>query len=124
MFMSVVYFSLLLFVRIEQNIKIFNILHFAILHRKYIYNIIREKLFSLYPENTYLFVCGVTVHGATIKIVTPQANHITPQTFSIQIVNKQVLPQTVIFKTKYCSLSYAYKLLKYRDLLIRYRLKN
>jgi uncharacterized membrane protein len=96
--MSVVYFSLLLFVRIEQNIKIFNTLHFAILHRKYIYNIIREKLFSLYPENTYLFVCGV---------VTPQANHITPQTFSIQIVNKQILPQTVIFKTKYCSLSYA-----------------
>jgi hypothetical protein len=35
----------------------------------YIYNIVREKLFSFYPENTYLFVCGVTVNGVTIEIV-------------------------------------------------------
>jgi hypothetical protein len=41
--------------------------------------IAREKLFSFYPENTYLFVCSVTVHGVTIKIATPQ-------TFSIKIV--------------------------------------
>jgi len=53
-----VYFSLL-FVRIEQNIRIYNTFTFDILHRIY-----KERLFSLYPENTYLFVCGVTVHGA------------------------------------------------------------
>jgi hypothetical protein len=35
----------------------------------YIYNIVREKLFFFYPENTYLFVCGVTVNGVNIKIV-------------------------------------------------------
>ena len=51
--------------------------------------IAREKLFSFYPENTYLFVCSVTVHGVTIKIATPQ-------TFSIKIVNKHILPQTVL----------------------------
>jgi hypothetical protein len=59
--------------------------------------IAREKLFTFYPENTYLFVCSVTVHGVTINIATPQ-------TFSIEIVNKHILPQTVIFRTTYCSL--------------------
>ena len=79
--------------------------------------IAREKLFTFYPENTYLFVCSVTVHGVTINIATPQ-------TFSIEIVNKHILPQTVIFRTTYCSLFYAQKLFKHRDLLIRYRLTN
>jgi hypothetical protein len=29
---------------------------------------VRKKLFSFYTENTYLYVCGVTVHGVTIKL--------------------------------------------------------
>jgi hypothetical protein len=66
--MSVVYFSLLLIVRIEQNIKIYNTLH-LVFFTGYSYKIVREKLFSFYPENTYLFVCGVTVNGVTIEIV-------------------------------------------------------
>ena len=27
------------------------------------------EIIFFYPENTYLFVCGVTVNGVTIKIV-------------------------------------------------------
>jgi hypothetical protein len=55
------YFSLLLFVRIEKNKKIYNTLQWYSSQ-----DIVREKLFSFYPENTYLFVCGVRV---AIKIV-------------------------------------------------------
>ena len=61
--------GVLLFVRIEQNIKICNtFITFGILQRILHIKIVREKLFSFYPENTYLFFPWCTVHGVTIKI--------------------------------------------------------
>ena len=88
--MSVVYFSLLLFVRIEQNVKIYNYmslhLDFRILHRIYdTYKIVRKKLFSFYPENTSCFLwcyCKWCYHKDCV----------TPQTFCIKIVNKHIIP--------------------------------
>jgi len=50
------YFSLLLFVRIEKNKKY--TIHYSWYSSQ---DIVREKLFSFYPENTYLFVCGVSI---------------------------------------------------------------
>ena len=74
--MSVVYFSLL-FVRIEQNVKIYNTLH-LVFFTGYTYKIVRKKLFFFYPENTFLWCY--------------HKDCVTPQTFSIKIVNKHIIP--------------------------------
>ena len=98
--MSVVYFSLLLFVRIEQNVKIYN--------THYIW-------YSSHDIPVCLWCyCQWCYHNDCV----------TPQTFSIKIVNKHIIPQIVIFRTKYCSLTYAIFFFKHRHLLITYSLRS
>ena len=81
--MSVVYFSLVLFVRIEQNVKIYNTLHlvfftgYTLCHIKYS----QGDIIFLLPRK-YLPVCLWCYH----------TDCVTPQTFSITIVNKHISP--------------------------------
>ena len=83
-----VYFSLLLFVKIEQNVKIYNTLHlvfftgYTLCHIKYSQGDIIFLLSQKYLPVCLWCYCQWCYH----------TDCVTPQTFSIKIVNKHIIP--------------------------------